>query len=271
MHEVKILEEKWISYHKKKRRPYVIGVSLLALFGFIIIAYVYTNKNNMIGSFNTQQKVDNATHENVSAETNQKLVLTSNNQEQTFTVVLNRAMTTIEAEKSEVSKEVELLVPTLPVINEIPMAEENEVYASAPKNNSAKVKPSYEKVKTSQKTKPNKIHFDKPRKRKHLNIVETSSKHAYGDVEKRFNKTHNPHDSLFLAKSYYSNGDYKKAEHWALETNKIDKNIEESWIVFVKSKVKLGQKGEALKVLTQYISQSNSDVAKQLLYTLKNK
>ncbi|CAA6826667.1 MAG: Unknown protein [uncultured Sulfurovum sp.] len=271
MHEVKSLEEKWISYHKKKRRPYIIGVSFLALLLFIVIAYVYMNGKNLIDNFNNRQKVDKPTYEIVTTKSNQKSVLTSKNEEETFTVLLNEAMTTIEVKKPEVSKEDGLLVPTLPVINDISMAEENALYASASKKNNNSVKPTYKKVQSSQKTKPNKINFDQPRKRKHLDIVETSSKSAYVDVEKRFQKTQNPHDSLFLAKSYYKNGDYQKAEYWALETNKIDTNIEESWIVFVNAKVKLGQKGEALKVLTQYISQSDSDVARQLLYTLKNK
>jgi len=35
-------------------------------------------------------------------------------------------------------------------------------------------------------------------------------------------------DSLFLASNYYKKGAYKKAVYWALQTNKIDKNIEET-------------------------------------------
>lgn len=264
MHEVKLLEEKWISYHKKKRRPYMIGVSLLVLLIGIAMAYVYMNENNLLGNLNHNKQ-------NVKTKTHQKLVPRPHHEEAIFTVLLNKAMTTIEIDKPEVPKEERVLVPTLPVINEIPIAEEHKVDTSALKKHNASEKPTYQKVQASQKTKPHKIHFDTPRKRKHLDIIETSSQNAYADVAKRFKKIHNPHDSLFLAKSYYNHGDYKKAEYWALETNKVDANIEESWIVFVKAKVKLGQKGEALKVLTQYISQSNSDVAKKLLYTLKNK
>ncbi|MDQ7086309.1 MAG: hypothetical protein Q9M36_16040 [Sulfurovum sp.] len=74
-----------------------------------------------------------------------------------------------------------------------------------------------------------------------LNIIGTSSAIAYEDVEERFNQNHDIDDALFLAKSYYKKGDYKKSAYWALETNKLDDNIEESIFIFVESKVKSGK------------------------------
>ena len=103
----------------------------------------------------------------------------------------------------------------------------------------------------------------------HLNIVETSSVSAYKDVAKRFKQTHDTDDSLFLARSYYRKGNYKKAEYWSLQTNKINRNIEESWLIFAKSKVKLGRKNEAIDILTKYIKKSNSAEGKSLLNKIK--
>ncbi len=110
---------------------------------------------------------------------------------------------------------------------------------------------------------------EKTRKKVHLNIIETTSESAYKDVANRFYATHDVDDSLFLAKSYYSKGNYKKAEYWALETNKVNNNIEESWLIFVKSKIKQNNKNEAIRILSNYIKRSNSQKAKKLLSEIK--
>ncbi|MBD3791755.1 MAG: CDC27 family protein [Campylobacterales bacterium] len=103
----------------------------------------------------------------------------------------------------------------------------------------------------------------------HLDILETSSVTAYKDVESRFYQTHDTDDSLFLAKSYFNRGEYKKAEYWALQTNKVDNTIEESWLLFAHAKAKLGQKQDAIKVLKSYIAKTNSIEAKRLLEQIK--
>ncbi len=109
----------------------------------------------------------------------------------------------------------------------------------------------------------------KPKIKKYLKIIETSDESAYSDVAKRFKQSKNTDDSLFLAKSYYLKGNYKKANYWALQTNKINNNIEESWLIFVKSKVKLGQKGDAINILMTYIKRTNSVNANNLLIKIK--
>ena len=105
----------------------------------------------------------------------------------------------------------------------------------------------------------------KNNKKVDLHIVKTSSSIAYREVERRFLQSHDTEDALFLAKSYYAKGNYVKAEYWALEANKVDDNIEESWLIFVKSKVKLGHKNEAIRILTEYVKRSNSPQARILL------
>ena len=84
-------------------------------------------------------------------------------------------------------------------------------------------------------------------------------------VVKRFEKNENPALSLFVAKKYYELGDYHKAYSYALRTNDLNSNIEESWIIFSKALVKLNEKEMAIKTLKQYIQHSNSNQAKILL------
>lgn len=89
------------------------------------------------------------------------------------------------------------------------------------------------------------------------------------DVIKRFNINKNPALSLFIAKKYYQLNEYENAYNYALATNNIDSNIDESWIIFSKSLVKLNQKDKAIQTLEQYISYSKSQNAKMFLDDLK--
>jgi len=111
---------------------------------------------------------------------------------------------------------------------------------------------------------------DKNREKVHLDIIETSSVTAYEDVEKRFVQSNDIDDALFLARSYYKKENYKKSESWAYEVNKLDTNLEEGLFIFIKSKVKLGRKNDALSILSNYLEKSNSDEAKKLLYKIEN-
>ncbi len=108
------------------------------------------------------------------------------------------------------------------------------------------------------------------RKKINLNIIESSGLDAYNDVEKRFLKSRDVDDSLFLAKAYYRIGKYEKSEYWALQTNKINSTIDESWIIFAQSKVKLGQRNEAISILNNYIQRTGSEQAKNSLLKINN-
>lgn len=85
------------------------------------------------------------------------------------------------------------------------------------------------------------------------------------DVIKRFKKNKNPALSLFIAKKYYAMGVYEQAYNYALLTNQLDNEVEDSWLIFTKSLVKLGKKEMAVKTLMSYIRKTNSVKAKILL------
>ncbi len=59
--------------------------------------------------------------------------------------------------------------------------------------------------------------------------------------------------------------EYAKAEKWALETNKLDNAIEESWLIFAKAQAKQGKRIESLKVLKAFFDQGGSSKAKILM------
>ena len=95
--------------------------------------------------------------------------------------------------------------------------------------------------------------------------IERKSDDDIRDVLNRFNINHNPALSLFVAKKYYQMDEYEQAYNYALITNGINNNIEESWIIFSKSLVKMNKKDEAVEMLKKYIAHSHSSQAKQLL------
>ncbi len=106
-------------------------------------------------------------------------------------------------------------------------------------------------------------------KKIHFQMVDADDPIAYKEVEHRFTVSPNIDDSIFLANIYYNKKSYSKAAYWALQTNKIDGSIEESWLIFADSKYKIGQKNEAIRVLSEYVNKSNSIKAKKLLIKLK--
>ncbi|MEY3089806.1 MAG: hypothetical protein RL113_122 [Pseudomonadota bacterium] len=103
----------------------------------------------------------------------------------------------------------------------------------------------------------------------HLEVTDSSNVSAYQDIEKRFLQNPDIDDALFLSKGYYRQGQYEKAAYWALETNKLDESLEESILIFVKSKVKLKHSNEATSILRNYIEKSNSPKAVELLYRIE--
>lgn len=98
--------------------------------------------------------------------------------------------------------------------------------------------------------------------------IQISNKTSNNDLDtiiKRFKANRDPNLGLFIAKKYYKKKDYTNAYNYSLLTNELDNSIEQSWIIFSKSLVRLHKKEQAISTLEQYISYSNSQNAKILL------
>jgi len=234
MYDIKVLEQQWVAYKKKRMYPIVF------MFGFLLIVsglgyYLLTHlKKDKIESMITANKKE--------VKKNMKTVLGK--------IILNKSLETIDIytippNRTTSDEKIDFPVAAL---EEIPVLKEGT-------------------ISTEDKGSKNK------NKKKKINIFieESTSVHAYRDVENRFYQSHDIDDALFLARGYFRKKNYKKAEFWALETNKLNSNIEESWIIFVKAKVKLGKRNEALHILRSYIKKSGSQQAKMLLDKLDNK
>ena len=89
-------------------------------------------------------------------------------------------------------------------------------------------------------------------------------------LKEKFQYDKDKDDAMFLARYYYDKKDYNQAMKWALETNKLDSDIEESWLIFAKAKAKTDKRVEAIRILQTYYDRTGSVTAKQLLGLLRH-
>ncbi len=116
------------------------------------------------------------------------------------------------------------------------------------------------------------INEEKKQKRAQKVLIEINDSNdpkVLKSIERRFKLGHDTDDSLFLARTYYRLGDYKKAEYWAYQTNRINNKIEESWLIFAKAKFRSGKKAEAIRILDAYIKKNDSLRARMLLEKMR--
>ena len=88
-------------------------------------------------------------------------------------------------------------------------------------------------------------------------------------IKKKFYATNNISFSLLLSQKFLKKKEYKKALKWALISNEIDESNEKSWILFAKSKTKLGKRQDAINALNVYLKNSNSIQVKKVLDDIK--
>ena len=233
MYDMRPLEEEWKKYKEKQKRPWYI---ILLSFVIIILIFSAFYKKNFI-------KLDNFNLDYFSMDIKNRIV---EKKKEKSNMLTNSALLKLETNSNnELLSRIEDKDVENSMLVDIPILDIQVATAS-------------------------KRGIEKDHPTIHLDIIETSNVTAYRDVEKRFLHSHDIDDSLFLAKSYYKKGNYKKSEYWAYETNKLNANVSESLFIFVKSKVKLGKKNEAISILKSYIAKTNSSEGKTVLSQIEN-
>lgn len=240
MYDIKQLEKEWKQYRKKKLRPWYIGSLTLLL----IIASVTIFLMNEKIDLSVWKSYVEASKEIPGNENKIKDILDSKDMNAKQSVLIDDALDTLEVKDSMVSVVDKGVQKQLNILVDIPVLDDTN-------------EPTQKDLHTGNK-------------KMHLEIIESTSVTAYKDVERRFLESRDMDDALFLARSYYKKGDYEKAEYWALEINKLDEDMEEGLLIFVKSKAKMGRKNEAISILTSYVEKSDSQEAKKLLYRIEN-
>lgn len=279
MYDIEKLEKKWEAYNKKRHKPkYIVLITFLLL---VLGIYLFRES----GYIDKIQK--SATNDMIYANNHSTETHAISSGEKSVEREVDNLPATADSEKRIGGAE-----DTLPAsegsekkvagkADKLPPVPAKEIYhkvdEAGPKLVSenpfalAKNEPILEDVESLGSRDSDKETLPKttPAKKVHINIIEIADVVAYKDIEDRFYETREIEDSLFLARSYFNKGNYKKAEYWALQTNKVDDSIEESWLIFAKSKLKLGYKNEAIKILELYLKKYDSREAGRLLEKLK--
>ena len=240
MYDINQLEYDWKKYRKKKLRPWYIG-SLTLL---VLIASVTLFLMNEKIDFSVWKSYFKTSKEMFPLEEKSKDILVSKEKKVKDIVLLDDALNILEVKDNVIGISDKVVKEPLNILVDIPVLDDTKEHI-------------VEDV-------------SQVRKKMHLEIIESTSVTAYKDGEKRFLESHDIDDALFLARSYYKKGDYEKAAYWALEINKLDEDMEEGLLIFVKSKAKMGRKNEAISILTTYVKKSDSQEATKLLYRIKN-
>ena len=113
-------------------------------------------------------------------------------------------------------------------------------------------------------------HSAKSVERKTINLHKSSNNYL-NIMKEKFNQNKNPREALLIAQAYYRAGNYENSEKWALKANNLDKNLDESWLLFASSQERLGRREEALKILLTYYRRSKSPKAKALIDKMRTK
>jgi len=278
MLNIHALERQWIRYKIKKYLPIAVissGIFVLSIVGFIIWPLISSN-NDTTGA-STQNQASEKSHVPVDQSQNiqPENVTSASAQAQSSNLPINMAVVqhTVQNPATEAHTAEGIMEPSLGFIQnleddtaqyyeteQVPVeySQINQVHSSVqaePITTPVSISP----IESGRMSEP-----VKAQERATLSITPTDAKDL-ADVIKRFQSNKSPALSLFLARRYYDLENYKESYDYALKTNEIDSNIEESWLIFSKSLVKLEQKDEAIKVLKSYINHSRSMEAKTLL------
>lgn len=275
MHKVEELEQKWFRYRFKKTVSPIFKVSIAAV---VASGSYYLYQTDGVALFGTpiseqvtavlgvSMKADDA---NLDMSTFS--VAQSNQTETTQTVDIPKA---VEAAPQEVKSLKEMsLEPVIPVID---LAKEERisdtpVRKSPKESHLVQAKPNgylTAKELAAVTQVPRVESVQRPHQTKKMEFTSTSTDYVK-IMKDKFAKSKNPREAVLLAKTYFKEAKYAEAEQWALTANKLDNSLEESWLIFAKSKVKLGKKEEAIKILASYYKRSNSTQAKILIGQIK--
>jgi tetratricopeptide (TPR) repeat protein len=261
------LEKRWLQYKIKSYAPYVALFLSLILIASAINFFFFTN---------AQQKTKTSKHKVVLAKKQEQL------QEQNITLP---KQTSLQNEPIQQNKKVQkqeqttllaqppykmperTLQPDMGFLEKF--QHKNPQYHKEIKQAPPKKVIEKQKKRTTIAAVPvveeEEMNLEPQKEKIKITIQRRESQNDIKEVIKRFQKNNNPALSLFVAKKYYELGDYKQAYNYALVTNKINNDIEDSWLIFAKSLVKLGKKGQAIKTLQKYITYSHSSNAQVLL------
>ena len=283
------LEKRWLHYKIKSYIPHAVIAASLLIIGTVILLVLSTpEKKESPSVADINQTKEKTTvvqkQETVQVQTPSKTEIQTEKMQKTVLEEQNTINTTTQAPIVDQNTKL-TLTPSMGFMKHIQNEEQQPYYKSlhqspAPTKEKTlkkrnKITQTQNKVEEEyidiQQNKPKMIiKTEEPEKRKIITIERRDSQKDIKEIISRFKKNNNPALSLFVAKKYYELGNYEQAYNYALITNGINNDIEESWLIFAKSLVKLHKRDMAIKTLAEYIKYSHSGNARILLDDIKS-
>lgn len=243
MLDIRNLERRWLKYKIKSYVPYIIGVSVIVVL-LAMLPYIW---------FDSEKPVSSPKTPPIHSETQAKAPAAKSNTEAAATLI-EPSMGFVQTFQPS-APEPQIIPVTLPQ-NTKPLPQTVPVPKVLHLPDSPPIKTPPPVVSPLSDTKT-------------LSLNRNESKLDIESVERRFKETSNPNLGVFIARYHYDHGNYNEAYNFALKTNSINNKMDESWVIFSKSLVKLGRTEQAKKTLQAYISDSNSESARALLDSIE--
>lgn len=245
MLEIHTLERRWLKYKIKSYLPHVIAL-LSAVLLLVVLTYTWSDSDVAAVDTDKNESVQNTT----------AVVKKTASLEENTSIVLEPSMDFIQSFQVSQTPPVRPPVTSAPATINKPQNETPPLPKVLSMPETAPVKQLPPKTVSSPADKP-------------LLLNRNDSKLDIESIERRFKETSNPSLGLFIARYHYDHGNYSEAYNFSLKTNTLNSKIEESWIIFSKSLVKLGKVDQAKKTLQLYISESHSEGARSLLDSIE--
>ncbi len=281
MNNVRELERRWIRYKIKQYLPYtllIVSLMIVSVITFSLTSLDKKAKKEETASVHKQKaqsRVQKVAVTEPIVKTKQKTPKSSSlpSLSPTNKVLPSKKESTSTKQAISLEKRTKPLEPSMDFLNKMKKnsifpqektLQQNPITSSRHDSYIARSKKEYTSTKSAVSPKPKTVKLQKQAPKVTIKVKKTSKKELE-EIIKRFKKNNNPRLGVFIARKYYEMGDYGKAYNYALLTNQIDSSLEDSWIIFAKSLVKLGEKERAVKTLQLYIKTSHSNKAQLLL------
>lgn len=237
MLDIQKLERRWLAYKVKSYLPFLLGVSAVFFLSFIII-YTLNKQESSSPALGQESDIPKNIQKTPVKMTNSGS--STNTLEPSMEFIQSFSSSTPAAiiPAANTPKHMQISSETIPAPKVL----------SVPDSSTLKSAGSADKA---------------------VSLNRNESKLDIESIERRFKENSNPNLGLFIARYHYDHGNYNEAYNFALKTNSINNKMDESWIIFSKSLVKLGKAEQAKKTLQLYISESGSNSARAVLDSIE--
>ena len=264
MYDVEGLEKKWKRYKFKQRIPWIVSTALMVLIGLLIV--YRADLSAILSKYSKDDNSSTKREEKVQKSISLKPYVPSmapKSESNQSVQKIDPVKSSEEANQSIEKKKISPMAIEVSDLEAEPVKEHKRKYLKI------EVTDRYP-MKKKQKEKPKRsIEKKKKQTEKPKRPIEKEKKRAAKSVERNDSKPRSYYGSLYMARTYYKKGNYPKAQKWALIANSLNDKLEESWLIFAKSKAKLGKNREAQQILSAYITKTDSAKAKALLLKIK--